>query len=262
MRGKRETIPDWLLERYLLGELDTETTMSIRTRIEEDPECAIRYGELLASNEEILAAYPPDEIVMKIERKQNREIKKPERSMMRVFSLAAALLAIVVAAVIVLPEFGTTGHFTENDKAIRFKGTPSLTIYRKTEAGYDTIKTSARVRKGDRFQIKYRAGDKSYGVIISIDGAGYVTLHFPDTQAASPALEKGGEIALDEAFELDSAPGFERFFFVTSEIPFDVGNVVAQARAVARNSESARSMDLDLPDGFNQQSILLIKGEK
>ena len=49
---------------------------------------------------------------------------------------------------------------------------------------------------------------------VRIDGNGNISLHYPKVITDSPILYQGKYIPLEEAFELDSAPNFERFFFV------------------------------------------------
>jgi hypothetical protein len=263
MREKRDTVPDWLLERYLLGELDNEAYENIRNRMENDRELAERYRALLLSNEEILAAYPPEHMAMKITWKQKAEKaennKKRKRYVLRTFSFAAAIFTIMIVSIVVLPLKHEVNPLLCEDEGIRIKGASSISIYRKTETGFEQIKDGYHVGKGDRFQIKYNAGNRTYGIIFSIDGNSYITLHFPPTKDQPPLLETGGEIALADAFELDTAPGFERFFFITAEEEFDLNHILTSGYAIAQDPESARRKDLELPEGFRQQSILLIK---
>ena len=79
---------------------------------------------------------------------------------------------------------------------------------------------------------------------------------------ADPAsLDQGGAVPLRESYELDDAPGFERFFFVTvaqDEPALEVARVMDAARALAA-SEDAREAALELPEGWRQQSLLLTK---
>jgi hypothetical protein len=61
-------------------------------------------------------------------------------------------------------------------------------------------------------------------LIASIDGAGVVTLHYPanaDAPALATALAQK-PTSLPQAYVLDDAPQFERFFFITSEDPIEV----------------------------------------
>ena len=107
-------------------------------------------------------------------------------------------------------------------------------------------------------QLGYVSAGRRYGAVLSVDGRGSVTLHFPESPAGSPEL-KGGTVSLPSAYELDDAPAFERFFFVTSDAPFDVGTVMESARQLAREPERARYAPLSLPEPLSQTSITLDK---
>jgi hypothetical protein len=62
--------------------------------------------------------------------------------------------------------------------------------------------------------------------VASCDARGSVTLHLPETPGESVELTKDGERALAHSYELDGSPGFERFVFVTADVPFDTELVV------------------------------------
>jgi len=96
-------------------------------------------------------------------------------------------------------------------------------------------------------------------VILSIDGAGTVTLHFPEQAEAETGLEPNKKFNLSQAIELDDAPLFERFFFVTSAAPIDVRDVLKSAADLARDPRRAEVADLTLSPGLRQISFLIWK---
>ena len=50
-----------------------------------------------------------------------------------------------------------------------------------------------------------------------------MTLHWPDRAGDSAApLETAAEARLPSAYQLDDAPGFERFFLITRRAPFPI----------------------------------------
>jgi hypothetical protein len=63
-------------------------------------------------------------------------------------------------------------------------------------------------------------------------------------------------VSLASAFELDDAPAFERFFFVTSPEPFAVAVVT---EAAARLGPSGAGGRLELPPSLEQSTLLLRK---
>jgi hypothetical protein len=118
----------------------------------------------------------------------------------------------------------------------RLKGDPALVLHRKVGSGRELLRADDRVAPGDELLVSYRADDATHGVIVSIDGTGEVTLHFPADAAGSTALQQRGTVLL-HTFELDDAPAFERFLFVTADEPIEVEQVMDAARALARGSD-------------------------
>ena len=58
-------------------------------------------------------------------------------------------------------------------------------------------------------------------------------------------------------FELDHAPGFVRFFFVTSDVRVRTGEIVEVARRLAATPEAAQRVRLDV--GSAEQTSLLFR---
>jgi hypothetical protein len=96
-------------------------------------------------------------------------------------------------------------------------------------------------------------------MIFSIDGSGSVTLHLPEAESALPRLQKEGEIALPYSYELDNAPRFERFYFVTSQKAFSVRQVMQDAQKAARQ-EGSTPPTLTLARGLAVTTFTVYKG--
>jgi hypothetical protein len=145
---------------------------------------------------------------------------------------------------------------------------PRLWVYRqRTVANQEQperLSDGARAARGDLLQLAYATGrDGRYGVLLSIDGAGRVTQHLPEPGASAAAtLRSANEIHLPTAYELDDAPGFERFLLITSTQPFPVASALDAARALAGQGSSARTAPLPLSPDFHQTSVLLQKTSK
>jgi hypothetical protein len=108
----------------------------------------------------------------------------------------------------------------------------------------------------------YFSREPGYGVILSVDGRGRVTLHLPDEHSAGAAPLKGSRLVdVPIGYELDDAPGFERFFLVTAPAPFSVASVMEAAHTLAA-SVRAPSAPLPLPLTFTQTSLRLDKRRK
>jgi len=227
-----ERVPDWLLERLAAGELPATQARALRERLvatgEQD-----RMKALASSNAEILTAHPADHVTAEVRRRAamagGRRIHAISRP---VWALSFATVG--AAAIVLLSLRSPSGPSELNQslglpaqETITGKGLqPSLGLYRKTTAGVERLSSSARLHPGDIVQVRYIAAGKRYGVVASCDARGAVTLHLPETPGQAVELAKDGERALAHAYELDSSPGFERFVFVTADVPFDTELVV------------------------------------
>jgi hypothetical protein len=96
-------------------------------------------------------------------------------------------------------------------------------------------------------------------VIISIDGRGVVTLHYPEEGHAPAKLELNRKVLLPRAYQLDDAPGFERFFYLSSKNPVNVGAVMEAARSLARDPARSRIDPIRTDGGIQQVSIIINK---
>jgi hypothetical protein len=109
-----------------------------------------------------------------------------------------------------------------SEEGIRLKGLePHLAIFRKTDSGAEPLHPGEKARPGQFLRIGYQAGGYPYGAILSVDGNGNVTRHWPAEGNRAGRLENG-EALLPSSFELDGAPDYERFYFVVSKKPFEL----------------------------------------
>lgn len=256
-----DKLPDWLVERAALGEIPAAS----RARLEraEPAELAARVAALHADDARELAQHPAAPAVAQIaERAAARRLRDARRRR----SIYAGALACAGAAAVVIA-LGV-GHHAAPDPAhewsppiedIRVKGHARLAAFRQAGTRAEQLAPDALVHAGDVLQLRYTAAGRRYGVIASLDGAGVVTLHFPASESAPPEATAlaAATTALPEAYALDDAPRFERFFFVTSNQPIDVGQSLAAIKALAAGS--AADADLDLPWGQSQSSLRLRK---
>jgi hypothetical protein len=241
------TLPDWLVERAALDEVPSAS----RARLQHAApgELATRVAELREQNARELAAYPPGPAVAQIEAR----LRRPKRSRAWIAPLVAGLGLAVVALVVVRHE---PAHDIAPETT-RVKGTARLLAYRQAGEQVEKLEPDAVVHAGDVIQLRYNAGGARYAVIASIDGSGGVTLHFP-ASADAPTEVAGGTHTLPDAFELDDAPRFERFFFVTANEPLDVAGTLDALRVLARRGDAADAV-LDVPAAVHQTSFRLRK---
>lgn len=258
-------IPELLLEEINLGEKKAQDYYE-------------KYGEtelnnalaaLRKSDDEIRSAYPYTKIKKEITKKTlsvtgtKTENKKASKSAvkyfpMKIISVAAAVLLFSVAAI---PLIAKSKNFTSTSE-IRTKGaiskTASLKLYRMTKNSINAIKNGAKAREGDLIQVAYNAGENNFGFIFSVDGNGNITKHFPETGWTACELTRGlSEVPLEYSYELDDAPKFEYFIFVTSNEIFDM-NFINEMGEELRDLNYLRQGAF-LPEGCEESIFVLNK---
>ena len=262
------SLPDWLVERAALDEVAPAS----RDRIERaDPrELADRVAALRNDAAVELARHPAGPAVAQIEARVAAETRqraeRRRRRRLRWLGLATSAAAVLVVARLAAERTVTDDPprvRVAQDDGTRVKGSPRLVAFRQVGERVERLEQDAVVRAGDVIQLRYNAGGQGYGVIASVDGAGVVTLHFPLREDAPPqATAVSPEtIALPHAYELDDAPRFERFFFITANGPVDVRGALWALRALADRDDSATAA-LDLPAGLRQWSLRLRKPDR
>lgn len=255
--------PAWLLERLAQGELDRETAAEVRARLaaegrSPDDELAA----LAHADREMLAAHPPAAAAAEIARRAAARPPVSRRPFVFgvAFATAGALAIVLAGRHAPLPAPGSPPEPTSETIGIKGTAGPRLYVYRHGADRDRRLADGARATAGDLLQLTYATPAPAFGVLVSIDGAGAVTQHWPAPGAARALpLRVGAEVRLPSAYELDDAPAFERFFLVHAEQPFDVAPVVDAARTLAARTAEARRAPLALPAALGQISLTLEK---
>ena len=266
----KSPLSDWLLERLALGELDAATAADVRQRLAAEGRTVDDViARVAASNQEIMEQHPPATTVAAIRRRAAAATAAAQPARRRAFVWAAPLaLAAAAAAALMIARPWRSGALTNSDvppeaqEYLGVKGDLALHVYRHGAAGDERLRDGARATRGDLLQLAYASKTGGYGVLLSIDGARKVTLHLPEADAGKAAqLRDGRVVQVPSAYQLDDAPGFERFFFVSATQPFDVAPIVAAARTLAERGAAARREALPLPATarFEQVSLTLDK---
>ncbi|MCE9668732.1 ActD-like protein [Myxococcus stipitatus] len=264
MNSPRRT-PDWLLERIALGELPPEELAAARARLESEPDGPSRLAALEEDSRATLERLSPACVAREVEARFRRPVAPTRPAWVRP-AWGLVPLAATVALFLVARPSGTStpgddhGPVAGAFEPTRSKGlSPRLEVHRQRGQGSEPLVDGARVGTGDRVQLSYIAAGKSHGVILSVDGRGSVTLHAPGEGATESApLEPSGTHHVEGAYELDDAPRFERFFFVTSEHPFALEPVLEAARTLAASAD-AHTASLSLAEDLTQVSFTLEK---
>ena len=256
------------LERYLLGELSPERAAALEALEASDPDFGEQVRLMRADDAAARLQYPPKRLAAEIEARAG--VTPGTRKKGSWLSWAAPLAATAVVMYVALPQdrpLAPEGAGVGIEEGVRPKASaealePKLRVYRDQSGEPEALADGAAVSPGDVIQVAYQAGDQAHGVIVSVDGAGAVSLHWPPQADGPTALDGGGEHKLERAWALDDAPGFERFWFVTGPLPLDVEAVVEAARDIAESGLAATSPGLPIQQRVEQQSLLLRKPDR
>jgi hypothetical protein len=276
-------IPDIVLERYRLNELPPADAARMAGEISGDARLRERLEALDRSDHELdvhldrlrtrLAAQVhvgpaeagPHTALVGSAFRRTYSAKAPDRARVMAWPIPAAVaIGVVLSAVIwqtrapfVVPAPSETG--TDRIKGTAASGRPALAVYRRTTDGSEQLADGTVAHAGDLIRVGYRSAGHSYGVIVSIDGAGAVTMHLPPTGTGAAPLKSDPTVLLDQAYELDDAPRWERFYFVAGDAAFDAAPVLQAARAAASAHSQQPPPDLPLPRGLDQAGFTLQK---
>ncbi len=116
------------------------------------------------------------------------------------------VLAVAAALLLVVPPRPETPETPVN----RVKGESDLGFYVLRDGQVYAGKAGDTFREGDRLRFTTRSVQDRL-VLLSIDGAGHLTLFYPEAGEAGMLIVPGELHALDSSIELDDAPGPEVF---------------------------------------------------
>ena len=257
MNERREGPTPLEQEQWLLGEQTEAQRARTEARFDRGRrEQLVR--EDAALREALFERVPPPAFASGVRaRLQEVERRAPTRRAGVLIPAFVVALGAVSLAVIAGSRQGA--HESDGERA---KGLDlELRVYRQRDDGVERLLDGQRVRAGDVLQLGFVRGEHGHGVLLSIDGRGEVTLHYPAEGARDTELPRErGQQLLPHAYELDDAPSFERFILVAADEPLSVAAVASAARSLASDPERARHEPLLLPTRTSQRSLLLQKG--
>jgi hypothetical protein len=275
-QNDRHAEPDIVLERYVLGELPSADAERLERRLREDPVLRRRLEAIEESNATLERDGAMDRLVDRVRAHAVRSrAERPAAAGPRVtrwlapVAVAAAAVAVVTVSlpgararlgIFSSPSTGQSGVGLDGDRVKGLK--PSLALFRKAAAGTEKLAEGSVLRAGDLVRVAYQGAGRPYGVILSVDGRGSVTIHLPPSGATAARLRGGDRVLLDQAYELDDAPRWEKFYLVTGNAPFAVAPVVEAARRAAAAATAAGPPALVVGPGQEQVGMLFIKEGK
>ncbi|MDR2897499.1 MAG: hypothetical protein LBU99_01700 [Spirochaetaceae bacterium] len=264
------TTPQLFSEKIFMGEMSWDDLSESRRKSLSAGDTESLMQELSRSNDEILAAYSPESVAHLVTQRVNRKGRDRKTiSAQKVLSRTVPYVLACAACAVFVFTFAYTGRNQGALPQDRIKGIgtleaqPRIFVYKKIDNEAVRLFDNAQVRENDILQVSYIAAGSDYGAIISVDGNGVVTQHFPYHGNSCAELVKDGEVALDFAYQLDDAPDFERFFFITGSKPVSFD---ALRTAFSRNGEADYARKLNpadfLPRNTTITEFTLIKGDK
>lgn len=252
------TVAEITLERYRLKELPADMMAGLERRIRTDDHLRRRVDALALSDEQIRTSDCMELIVAGVRHRlaaERRDTHRQGWASVARWGLPAAATA-VVALMLLLPRTIVVPAEDERIKGLD----ASLTLFRQVGAGSETLANGAVARQGDVIRVGYHHAGRAYGVILSIDGRMHVTMHLPTSGDRAVALGREATTLLEQAYELDDAPRWERFYFITGEEPFAIGPIVESAQRAVAAAEGDAVLALPLAAGLQQSVFTLQKG--
>ena len=258
-----ENVTDLALEQYRLNELPRPEAERVQRVLDTDAEVRRRLAAIVLSDEAVAREYPPAWLASQVRQRAagRGAVVLPPRPATRwawPVGLATASLALLftLPGPLARPNLSTTVAMEDS----RPKGArPALAVYRRTDRGSETMADGAIARAGDLLRLGYPSVTQTYGVILSVDGRAAVTRHLPANGARAALLGHDRLNLLNTAYELDDAPGWERFYFVTADTEFDVEPIMTAARQLASRDLHHPPGRLPLGREFSQAMFLVQK---
>lgn len=275
MSKEKLQISQLLIERYSCNEVTPAEKERIERALASDEKLRESLQLLQNSTNEVQKQWPVDLMVREIKlRAHSQDVTErmnragKSKSLYAKKGILMAAGSSIMALLLVSAGILYTNLFLNDSKLVgeitRIKGQrPYLTVYRETAGGYEMLPDKAVLYEGDRIQLGYVSAGKKYGFIFSVDGSGNISTHFPDEDSTTmkDTLQSGREHLLSFSFELDEAPGFERFFFITSDDTINCEKILDHCRIqYKRGTFNEEYRELPVNNSCEQMTMFFLKG--
>lgn len=256
------------LEAWLCGQVRPELEEEVGAWLRTNEQARKQLADLRASNRQTLEKYPADWMMSKLASRLQATRPQPRPGSRLI---GKAWLAIPAAAALLLvllfnparPQRKAGGRQAAD--RIIIKGgsaavdlTGSLQIHRRDKDAIEVLRDGSEARPGELLQLSYWLSTDAYGMIISIDGLGLVTQHFP-LEGKENLIRGRKQTFLPYAIELDQAPRFERFYLIIAPRPFAAHELLARIKGSLPVVQGQPLLKLELPPGFVQTALTLVK---
>jgi hypothetical protein len=176
--------------------------------------------------------------------------------------MAAPLTAGLVLAVGALGRDGQQRPAPGEEPAVSLKGRPALHVFARRGDRVFAVRAGDTLAAGDAVRLVVEPGGHRYLLIVSIDGAGKVSVYHPFDGSVSAALGPEPRVELPGSIVLDRAPGPERIVALFSDAPLSAAAARASLERTAAVGSGRRrdAFELVLP-GTEQASLVFDKAE-
>lgn len=258
--AQRAEIPELLLEQWRLNELSQHQKDELRREFGEQKvltEIArLEAEERSFWDKRTQKSHSAPKISQEAAIPINRS-KRPQSR--RLWQVLVPLMAAACASFVLYQTIQPKETFNSGLDNILLKGvTTPLLVFQQTPQGDKPLQDGDSIHSNDVIQLAFHADNFSYGIIISLDGRGTLTWHFPSDPAGDQKLARGKRVTLKQAYKLDDAPRFERFYFIRSQQHIDVDAIIAASKRIQPDKDTAPAA-LPLDPSLNQFSFLLQK---
>jgi len=264
-----ENIPQWKLERFLLGELSAAEMKSIEAARNENPEIASKLTELEKSNIDFFANVDPHATARRLQALAGARSADHARSWIHkpVTAFGAFALLAIVTLFSVYSRHQTPAPIqlamasnidSNNGSNERIKGMHNrIEVWEKAADTVAILLEGAKVKKGTLLQIRTQVSSKCFAAVVSLDGRGNWTTHLPETGTASVVLEPGKSGFLPFSYQIDDAPRYEVFWLITSNTSFRVDSLLDELAPLKSSPIAPPILPLGLT--FTQSRLMLAK---
>lgn len=242
-----QPISDFMLEAYVSGDLSDTQMKELHVLIQNDTTLQAQVEFLKRDSEIFLDRYPASGVLTEVERRLKQlpstQPHKDVTSSLRRLSLAlgGGLCALLIFTLLPNPP-------TPSDNGIRTKGvSPGLAIYDVGNQDQSRLlKSDAFITQGTTLQVSITNAQDVYAWVISIDGRGSLTSHFPRDGESS--LISSAKFRLNASYTLDDAPIHETFILVTAQEPLDTQLSLNQLKSISTANEAIEKIQSQCPD--------------
>jgi len=253
--NKAKNIPDFILEQYMLNELDLDKKREVEIMIEGSSELKEQIERMKTDNDLILEKYPSHKMSTIIKEK----VKEEKKVKLTIFFFKPQYSLLLVLPLIVFFSY----QFLEEPikiikvpkEHINIKGEYGIKVARLAGKEINMLENGNTAKEGDLIQLKYHIPTGKFGILLSLDGRGEITYHLLQNQNGSTDLNGEKKLTLQNSYELDDAPNFERFFMVVSESELSIEEISNKVRKL----KNPKTDKLKLKSEVQQWSFLLNK---